>query len=186
MNTLLVQCPKCHSGLVDGIFNQPDLRPCPNCGASLQVEVFPAFFRRISPGREGERIMVEGESSCFYHPQKKATVPCDVCGRFLCALCDCEVKGQHLCPACLESGQRKKSIRGLEDMRVLHRRTALLLALLPFFITGVAAIYLALRYRKEPGSLVMPMRWAFPAALILGSLQTAGYLVLIGFAIFGH
>ena len=180
MNSLLIQCPKCHTGLMEGVFG-PELAPCPHCGASLQVEVFPAFFRRTAPGREGDPILVEGESSCFYHPEKKAVVPCEACGRFLCALCDCEIKGQHLCPACLESGQRKKNIRGLEDMRVLHSRQALVLALVPFFISGLAAIYVVLRYRKEPGSLVAPMRWAFPAALILGSLQTLSFLALFAY-----
>jgi hypothetical protein len=64
-------------------------------------------------------------------------------------------------------------------MRVLHSRQALVLSILPLFITGLAAIYIAIRYRKEPGSLVAPMRWAFTVALILGSLQTAGFLFLI-------
>ena len=47
----------------------------------------------------------------------------------------------------------------------LEPRQALVLALLPFFISGLAAIYLAVRYRKAPGSLVRPMRWAMPASL---------------------
>jgi hypothetical protein len=183
MNAALIQCPKCSATLAGEVFNQPEATPCPRCAAPLQVEVFPALFRRIAPGRDGELVMVEGESSCFYHPQKKAAVPCDVCGRFLCALCDCEVKGQHLCPSCLESGQRKRSIRGLEDMRVLHSRLALILSILPLFITGLAAIWVALRYRKEPGSLVQPMRWAFPVALILGSLQTLILLFWIVYAV---
>ena len=171
MNSPQIQCPKCKARLFEAVFNQPDLIPCPTCEAPLQIEIFPAFFRRVAPGRDAEAVMVEGESSCFYHPQKKAVVPCDACGRFLCALCDCEVKGRHLCPGCLESGQKKRNIQGLENMRVLHSRQALLLAILPFVITGLAAIYVALRYRKEPGSIVAPMRWAMPTALILGSLQ---------------
>jgi hypothetical protein len=174
-----VKCPKCQVALPETVLNRQGLTPCPACGAPLEVEVFPALFRRIAPGREGEAILVEGESSCFYHPQKKAVVPCQACGRFLCALCDCELKGKHFCPGCLESGQKKKSIRGLEDVRVLHSRQALLLAVLPFFLTGMAAIYVALRYRKEPGSIVAPMRWAFPTALVLGSLQTAVFLFFI-------
>jgi hypothetical protein len=174
-----IQCPKCKARLLETAFNQPDLLPCPACGSPLQVEVFPALFRRIAPGRDAEAVMVEGESSCFYHPQKKAIVPCDACGRFLCALCDCEVKGRHLCPGCLETGQKRKNLEGLETVRVLHSRQALLLSILPLFITGLAAIYVALRYRKEPGSLVAPMPWAFPTALILGSLQTLAFAALI-------
>lgn len=174
-----LHCPKCKARLFEAVFNQPRLIPCPACETPLQIEIFPSFFEEIAQGRDAEAVMIEGESSCFYHPQKKAVVPCDLCGRFLCALCDCEVKGRHLCPGCLESGQKKRNIEGLEKMRVLHSRQALVLSILPLFITGLAAIYIAIRYRKEPGSLVAPMRWAFTVALILGSLQTAGFLFLI-------
>ena len=178
MNERLVSCPKCKSSLTGLGFNQARFIPCPTCRTPLQIELFPALFRRIATGRDAEAVLVEGESSCFYHPQKRAVVPCDACGRFLCALCDCELKGGHFCPGCLESGQKKKQIQGIENVRVLHNRTAFVLSVLPFFITGLAALYIVLRYRKEPGSLVNPMRWAFPAALILGSLQTVGFLVL--------
>jgi hypothetical protein len=184
MTPSLVQCPKCKFGLVEGLFNQPDFQWCPACRARLQVEVFPAFFRPTASGRDGEAILLEGESSCFYHPQKKAAVPCDACGRFLCALCDCEVKGRHLCPTCLESGHKKRKIEGLENMRILHNRQALMLALVPILLTGPAAVFIALRYRKEPGSLVRPMRWAMPVALIFGSLQTLILVGLILYAIF--
>jgi hypothetical protein len=179
MNMPEIQCPKCKARLFEGVFNQPDLVPCPTCETPLQIEIFPAFFQEIVQGRDAEAVMVEGESSCYYHPQKKAVVPCDLCGRFLCALCDCEVKGRHLCPGCLEAGQKKRNIEGLENMRVLHSRQALVLSILPLFITGIAAIYIAIRYRKEPGSIVAPMKWAFNVALVLGGLQTAGFAFLI-------
>lgn len=100
MNAPLIQCPGCQAWLLDGAFNQPELSPCPACGVPLQIEVFPALFRGRSVGQSGETIMIEGEASCFYHPQKKAVLPCQGCGRFLCALCDCEFNGQHFCPAC--------------------------------------------------------------------------------------
>ena len=178
MNTL-IQCPKCRAWLLEGIFNQPELTPCPACGVLLQIEVFPALFRRTSSGQGGEVVMVEGESSCFYHPQKKAIVPCDACGRFLCALCDCELKGRHLCPSCLESGQKKQTIAGLEDERPLHRRQAFALSVIPILVTGPIAVFMAIRYWKTPGSLVSPMNWAMPAALILGGLQTLLLIFLI-------
>ncbi len=172
-------CPKCGANLGNEFLNSHDLAPCSGCRAALQVEAFPALFRPVAAGRAAEFVLEEGQSSCFYHPQNKAVTPCDACGRFLCALCDCEIKGQHLCPGCLESGQKKRSIAALERVRVLYDRQALVLAILPLFISGIAAIYIALRYRKEPGSLVKPMRWAFPTALVLGSLQTAFFLFII-------
>src|SRR5438270_12600383 len=141
MNSPLISCSKCKTSLAGEVYNLPQMTPCPACDVPLQVEIFPAFFRRIAPGRDGEALLEEVESSCIYHPQKKAVVPCEACGRFLCALCEVELDGKHLCPACLESGKKKKTIHSLEDMRMLYNRQALVLAVLPLFITGLAAIY---------------------------------------------
>jgi len=178
---VLLECPKCKAPLLNGVFNQPLPTPCSSCRTLLQVEVFPALFRPIGPGHAGEAIMVEGESSCFYHSQKKAVRACDMCGRFLCALCDCELKGRHLCPACLESGQKKQKIQGLEDLRVLYQRQALIVSFIP--LIGPIAIFLALRYWKTPGSLVSPMRWAMPVALTFGILQALliAFLLVLAF-----
>ena len=147
---------------VPGLVVGRDLQPgrivsCPGCGDPLQVEVFPALFRRCLPVK-GETI-IESESSCFYHPQKKAVVPCQGCGRFLCALCDCELRGQHFCPACLEVGQKGK-IKSLENQRTLYDGIALSLAILPLLIfyftmvTAPMALYVAIRYWNAPRSIV--------------------------------
>ena len=134
MNSPLVQCPKCRGFLLEGVFNRQDLVPCPLCETLLEVEVFPAFFRRINPGKNAEALIVEGESSCFYHPEKKAVVPCGGCGRFLCALCDCELNGQHLCPSCLEAGRTKGKIKEAprKSARVRYDRIALATVVFPY------------------------------------------------------
>src|SRR5512138_2820046 len=103
----LVQCPKCDGLLLNAAFNQARFDPCPACGTSMQIEVFPALFRPIATGRDGELVIADGEATCFYHTTKRAVRPCDGCGRFLCALCDCELHNQHFCPACLEVGKTK-------------------------------------------------------------------------------
>src|SRR2546427_10237207 len=135
MNSPLVSCTKCQAALLGDLFNLADFTPCPACGARLHIEVFPALFRRFTPGRTGEAILEDTEASCFYHPQKKAVVPCEGCGRFLCALCDCELQGQHFCPACLETGRKKRKIKSLENERTLYDSIALSLAVLPVLIT---------------------------------------------------
>src|SRR6185312_11526726 len=122
----------------------------------LKVEVFPALFRKIDAGKSGETIMVEGESSCFYHPQKKAVLPCDGCGRFLCALCDCPLDGRHLCPTCLEAGRTKGKIKSLDNERTLYDSIALALTLYPLIIfyftliTAPLALFVAVRYWNAP------------------------------------
>jgi hypothetical protein len=178
MNAQL-SCSKCGGPLTADLFNRGDLVPCPKCQAELQLEVFPAFDRPLEAAHTAERVVVEGESSCFYHPHKKAVVPCEACGRFLCALCDMHLDGRHLCPSCLETGKKKRTIQSLEDRRTLYNRQALVLSLLPFLISGLAAIYLAVRYWKAPRSLVSPMRWAMPMALVFGILQTLLLVVMI-------
>src|SRR5882672_11172949 len=102
---IVVTCPRCHTILPEQVINTGTVDPCPACSIPIQVEVFPAFFKPVEPGSAGETILVEGEASCFYHPKKRASVPCGSCGRFLCALCDVELKGGHICPTCLETGQ---------------------------------------------------------------------------------
>jgi hypothetical protein len=153
---------------------------CPRCGAAVRGDVFPAFFRPPASVNAGELVMAEGESACFYHDNKKATVVCEGCGRFLCGLCDCFVHGRHFCPGCLEAGQQRKSIVALDTMRPLYAYQALLCAVIPLFITGCAAVYLALRHRHAPGSLVSRhARWQMPVALTLGTLQVLGGGLLI-------
>ncbi len=179
-----VQCPKCRAWLLEGIFNLPELSPCPACGVPLQVEIFPALFRKINPGQGGEAVMVEGESSCFYHPQKKAVLPCDGCGRFICALCDCQLNGQHFCPVCLETGKTKGKIKSLDNQRTLYDSIALSLAIFPLLIfyftliTAPMALFIAIRYWKSPPSLVHRNKVRFVVAIIFAVLQIAGWVIL--------
>ncbi len=181
MNASLIQCPACQAWLLEGVFNQVHLSPCPACGVPLQIEVFPALFRSRNVGRGGETILIEGESSCFYHPQKKAVLPCQGCGRFLCALCDCELSGQHFCPACLETGKTKGKIRSLENQRTLYDSIALWLAILPLLIfyftlvTAPMALFVAVRYWNAPRSIVRRSKIRYIAAIVLATMQIAGW-----------
>jgi len=181
----MVQCPKCRATLLEGVFNLPELSPCPVCDVPLQVEIFPALFRKISPGQSGEAVMVEGESSCFYHPQKKAVRPCDGCGRFLCALCDCELGNQHFCPACLEAGKTKGKIKSLDNQRTLYDSIALSLAVYPmliFYLTIITApmtLFVAIRYWKSPPGILRRTKFRFVLAIIIATLQITGWGFLI-------
>jgi hypothetical protein len=179
----LIQCPKCNAWLLEAIFNRPEMSPCPACGVPLKVQLFPALFRKTAPGQSAETILTEGESSCFYHPQKKALRPCDGCGRFLCALCDCELNGQHFCPGCLEIGKTKGKIKSLENQRTLYDGIALSLAVYPlliFYFTLVTApmtLFIALRYWNSPSSLVRRAKPRFVVAILLALLQISGWVI---------
>jgi hypothetical protein len=187
----VLTCTRCKASLPFETFNRPGWQPCRSCDAQVRVVAFPALLRERSEGQGGESIEAEGESSCFFHPKKKAVVPCDSCGRFLCSLCDLELHGQHLCPQCLETGTKKGKLKNLENHRVLYDSIALAMAVLPLLIfyftifTAPAAIYVAIRYRNAPTSVVP--RWRrtrFVLALVLSSLQIAGWMFGLGYFLF--
>jgi hypothetical protein len=184
MTPRLVACTKCRAPLPPVLYNLLDLRPCPACGARSQVDVFPAALRPPGPSSVGEAVMVEGEASCFYHPAKKAVLPCDSCGRFLCAICDVELNGQHICPACLESGKRKGKLKNLENRRTLYDNLALTVATLPLIfvwpsIVGAPiAIYIAIRYWKAPTSVIPRTRVRAILAIIIALLTIFGWVAM--------
>jgi hypothetical protein len=142
----------------------------------MKIDVFPAFYRGLRPGKEGETL-IDDQASCFYHPQKKAVLACDYCGRFLCALCDVELSGKHLCPACLETGKKKGRIVNLDRHRVLYDGVALRLALLPMItvwltiVTAPIAIYLSIRHWNSPRSVVRGTRVRFILSVVISGLQ---------------
>jgi len=101
---------------------------------------------------------------------------CDGCGRFLCALCDVELSGQHFCAPCLETGQRKRTLTQLETRRVLYDNIALALAILPvlscflFPVTSPLAIAVAIWGWRKPSSLLPRTRVRFVLAILIGLL----------------
>lgn len=180
----VLKCPKCKVSLGElGNVGQV-LMLCPRCLKEVTTYAYPALFRSLpeSATSTGEAA-VEGDSSCFFHPSKKAVVPCDACGRFLCALCEVNLDGQHLCPTCLETGARKKNIQSLERSRHLNGRVALTVSILPFLITGPIAIFLAIKHWNGELSLVSPARWHTRVALVMGIIQTC-LLVLFLISVF--
>jgi hypothetical protein len=188
MNGSAVLCSNCFTPLPPSTCNTGHLSPCVACNAQIQAEVFPANFRALAAGRTGDRIVVEGESSCFYHESKKAVVPCAACGRFLCAVCDVELDGQHLCPPCLETGRVRGTLQQLETKRFLYDNSALLIAIAPIlllylltFVTAPIAIFLAVLSFFKPNSIVGHSRVKAIAAIFIGLLQLAVWtLVFMG------
>lgn len=185
MNTAHVACPKCRAVIPDGLLNQPAFGSCDECRTPVQIVTFPALHRPIAAGVTGERLIIDTDASCFYHPQKKAALPCDGCGRFLCVLCDLEMSGRHLCPNCLQAGQTKGTLTTLQTRRIAYDTTTLVLGVLPlvlffllyfYVITGPAAIIVGIYGWKKPGSIVRRNRWRFVVGIIGGVIQ----VLLIG------
>jgi hypothetical protein len=177
-----ISCTKCHVPILAGYYNTPGLIPCPSCHVPIRIDVFPAFYRGLRPVNEGETLS-DDQASCFYHPQKKAVIPCDHCGRFLCALCDVELGGKHLCPACLETGKKKGRIVNLDRHRVLYDSMALRLALFPMIIfyltilTAPIAIFLSIRHWNSPMSIIGRTKFRFILAIVISGLQILAWTI---------
>ncbi|MEW6159846.1 MAG: hypothetical protein AB1813_20635 [Verrucomicrobiota bacterium] len=176
MQRSLLLCTKCNATLAEEFTHASSVQVCHSCRSQIEVEIFPALYRQFSPGQKGETIVAD-EASCFYHLEKKAVIPCEICGRFLCALCDIELDGQHLCPGCLESGRRKGTLAHFDDRRVLWDNCALGTAVLPIlmwpitFVTAPMSIFMAIRYWKAPLSLIPRTRIRFVLAIIIATAQ---------------
>jgi len=182
----MIACPKCSAALSENVTNFSALAKCNACGVRLRVDVFPALNKKPEIGAAGEIITSSSEASCYYHQKKKAVIHCSMCGRFLCALCNLEIGNQNFCPACLETGDRKKKIDVLENQRILYDNIALFLAVLPFtfifwflsFLSAPAALFIVIRYWKAPSSLIHRSKIRFVAAFVLAGFQMAVWLMM--------
>jgi len=187
--TNVLYCTKCNRELPSFVFRAEGFRPCPYCAAKIEGILFPAFLNENSQYRPGQALLIATDSSCFYHPQKKAEVACEYCGRFLCALCEVEMEGKRLCPPCIETGKLKGRIKSLENRRVLYDSIALSLSILPLlifyltFITAPISLYVAIRYWKAPTSILHRGKWRMLLAIIFASTQIIGWGVVAFFLI---
>jgi hypothetical protein len=184
-----ITCPKCNAPLAAAIYNRGQVDSCPGCRSPVQVEVFPALFSPPGSAQPGEHVLVPGESSCFFHPQKKAVETCQSCGRFLCGLCDLELHGKHLCPSCVESGQTKGQLERLETQRMLYDNLALITATIPVLVvwptlaTAPLAIFLVVRHWNSPSSIIPRTKIRFVLAFFFASLQILAWIALVLFLI---
>ena len=169
---MAISCPKCSHEIHATRFNKPP-EACPGCGSRIIVAAFASLISAPSDTSAGQRLLEADQASCFYHPNKKASVPCDNCGRFLCALCDVDFGGRRLCPACIEAGSDKESPSALDTERILYDKLALFLAIIPTFFTQLAAIFLAIKYWFSPISIPRrgPLRWRWILVVVIALLE---------------
>jgi hypothetical protein len=143
------------------------------------------MFRRHGTGTLGESLVNGSEAACYYHSGKKAATVCDSCGRFLCQLCDVAFNRRHLCPICLETGKKKGRLKNLENHRTLYDSMALYLAVAPILlvwvtiITAPAAIFVAIRYWRAPGSIIPRTKVRRILALLIAGMQIGTWTTVL-------
>ena len=172
-------CTRCGAPLPEQPADLAAVTRCSRCGAELRVAVFPAWRRAWARGASPELVVTEGEASCFHHADKRAVIPCDACGRFLCALCDLEVHGRHFCPACFEASVKQQRIEHLEHERTRYDNIALSLLVYPVVFCGIllpvtapAALILAFWKWRAPPSQVERTKVRLATVIVLALAET--------------
>ena len=179
----MLSCTNCNAPLVIEAVNTNSLVACGVCNCRIRADVYPALKRPLPVGRTGAAVQMDKEAGCFYHPRKKAVVPCSACGRFLCALCDVSLNGQHLCPACLEKAKVNGKIKNLENHRTCYDTIALLFATVSLIfywftiLTAPLVIYLTVRHWNSPSSIIPRTKIRFVLAFILAGIQIAAWIL---------
>lgn len=183
-----VACPECGRNLPPDFAGAGQFLPCPGCLESVRIFAYPALHRAAT-GETALPALASDDASCFYHPAKQAVVACDSCGRFLCALCDIEISGNHRCPGCLETGKRKGKLETVENRRVLYDGLALTLAIVPILawpltlLTAPAALFVVVRFWRQPLSILPRTRIRFVLAFLIALGQVCGWALLIYFIV---
>ncbi len=175
MNAESVFCSGCSALLPTGLADSETSR-CRSCGESVWGQDVPRSLG-LPRTHLAQGVLDQSESSCFYHAENRATVPCDGCGRFLCGLCALDVPGSTLCPSCLRTGVTGRRIETLEDGRTMQDSIALALSTLPFaliwpaFISAPLAIFWSIRHWNSPRSIIPRSRIRLYLAITFSLLE---------------
>ncbi|HXW56829.1 MAG TPA: hypothetical protein VEJ67_13850 [Candidatus Cybelea sp.] len=144
---------------------------CLYCQEQLQIRLWPVIRQDA-----GAAVPMGDQATCFFHPDKAFHACCQRCGRFVCALCDLQLGGDHVCPTCFERGRADSGLgdAGKAEWRhrdVLYDSIALTVGwswiiIWPVIFAAVPiAIVLHVKYRKAPRSYLIPRSaWRFWAA----------------------
>ncbi len=181
-------CSKCRTVLdvSDMAWGNTSTFPCPSCSTETAMTVFPTVASNPLEGLQAETVIFEEEAGCFYHTDNKAVSACESCGRYLCSLCDINFSGQHVCAKCLETSKKKGKNKKIVRSYVLYDEMAVKLSvysLLPFLwfaapIMAAAALYLSIRYWKEPCGIIPKSRTRLLIAGILALLEIIAMILL--------
>jgi hypothetical protein len=186
-DTLSLPCPACRIGLAPAAFAMDAPMLCPSCRVPLEGVIFPAFWREDESAAGRALPAGEAEAACFFHPENRAALSCERCGRFICTVCDLPIGSRHLCPSCVSAGLTGEKLPEIVPRRFLWGEAALYFGTIPLLlaiglwpfliVTGLIAIFLALWGWRRPGSIPRgARRWPAIVGIIGGLLQIAAWL----------
>ena len=191
MNELIknsINCPRCSTLLTTDIFTESSDSFCPRCGLEITGRVFPRFFNNFKGETTSVEASSDNESSCFFHPEKLAVSHCSECGRFLCSLCELNIEGSILCPACLERLDQEKRLKTFTNQVTFWDSITLSMAILPmliWFLTIITApltlIYIWRHFKDNRNYIIPRKRWRFYLAGLIAGAQITGWIILATF-----
>lgn len=176
-----VVCGGCAARIPPANWNQEYDQPCPVCGRAVTVTVFPVALRPPAPAVP-EPVLTGQEAGCFHHTGNRAVAACDNCGRFLCAVCDIETAGGHICPACFDRTDQPAA-----HERVNYDTVALALVTWPMLLCWVpvlttpAALFFAFKFWNAPSPVFPRGRWRLWLTLVIAALQVAAVIAVMAF-----
>jgi len=175
MSLSLIRCDRCGAPVEFGAWNTGVFTSCP-CGAKLYARAYPKLVTPLAAGHGGADRAGDEQSCCFHHPQKQAAVACEICGRFLCDLCDLAVGEAHVCGQCYWQAMRESNDPRFCPRRATYDQAALALACIP--VTAPLGVYYALRHWNSPASVLGVRRWLLTTAAIVGAVGTVFWGVI--------
>ena len=185
-----VACPACGFALPLDALAGGSQTACPQCRAGLSGALFPAFWQPAPSAFSLAEHAGDGEAVCFFHPENRAALSCERCGRFICAVCEFNIGARRICPSCLSSGLAGEKLPELIPWRFIWSDAALFTGLMPLLlgifmwpfivVSGAAAIFLAIFGWKRPGSLPRGRRrGAAMVGIVGGAVQIAIWITVV-------
>jgi len=184
---MTLRCARCQARLPDERLASGE-PTCIGCGSRNQIRAYAALMAPTHAASIVE-LAAEGEAACFDHAGRRAVGSCARCGRYLCRLCEVDVKGVTRCPSCVALAS---SVSAFATSRNLFDSTALILPLVSLLvypltlIAAPASLVLSVLKWNSPLSLVRQYRWRFVAAMLISTGEIVGWTALIAALVSGR
>ncbi len=188
MEVIAPICSNCKTQVPIEDLNTGKYNHCPGCNTSTKITVFPMLTDKQQASPSALNTL-SGESSCFNHSEKKAVRACSTCGRFLCTLCNLEIDGNNICPDCLSSGKRKKTINVLDNRFTRYDSIMIALVFVPIlvfpflFFTAPGVILFSIWSWRKPVSLFPKNMAKTILAIIFATIEIAGISIFVYYSI---
>jgi ribosomal protein L37AE/L43A len=174
-------CPRCDAKLTKD-WIRSGIIVCPDCGGTFEATAFepPPPVLHVAPVGGG----IEGESAaCANHARNAAVTNCTRCGLFICALCEMNVGGGALCPACFDRVRAEGALPSvatkIRDYGAMARVSAVvgLFFMFAFIgpLLGILSLVYQARARKQRRATGEPVWGLGPVVVLILSI-----IVLVG------